>query len=92
MISCDHTNLSGLFNIIGNFLFNKAFSFFAAFLLVIITGCVSPNPVQLTIEEEYKAQKKLLQLQSSVDDEDYMNARFVLSGLQKDFSHTNFYR
>jgi predicted RecA/RadA family phage recombinase len=92
MISCDHTNLSSLFNIIGKFLFNKAFSFFAVFLLVIITGCVSSNPVQPTIEEEYKAQKKLLQLQSSVDDEDYMNARFVLSSLQKDFSRTNFYR
>ncbi|MGA2071027.1 MAG: hypothetical protein ABSG97_06725 [Sedimentisphaerales bacterium] len=71
---------------------NHANSFFAAFLLVIITGCVSPNPVKPTIEEEYKAQKKLLQLQSSVDDEDYMNARLVLSGLQRDFSHTNFYR
>jgi len=92
MISCNHANLSSPSNIIGNFLFNKAFSFFAVFLLVIITGCVSPNPVQPTIEEEYKAQKKLLQLQSSVDDEDYMNARLVLSGLQKDFSHTNFYK
>jgi hypothetical protein len=92
MTSCNHANLSSLFNIIRNFLFNKAFSFFAAFLLAVITGCASPNPVQPTVEEEYKAQKKLLQLQSSVDDEDYMEARFVLSGLQKDFSHTNFYR
>ena len=92
MISRNHTNLSCLFNIIGNFLFNKTFSFFAAFLLVIVTGCATPNPVQPTIEEEYKAQKKLLQLQSSVDDEDYMNAQLVLSGLQKDFSHTNFYK
>jgi hypothetical protein len=92
MISCNHANLSGLFNIIGNFLFKKAFSLFAAFLLVIITGCVSPNPVKPTIEEEYKAQKKLLQLQSSVDDEDYINAQSVLSSLQKDFPHTNLYR
>jgi predicted RecA/RadA family phage recombinase len=57
-----------------------------------ITGCSLPNPAQPTAEEEYKAQKKLLQLQSYVDDEDYMSARFILSGFQKDFSNTNFYK
>ena len=92
MISCNHTYLIGLFNVIRNFGVNKAFPFFAAFLLVIITGCASQNPVQPTIEEEYKAQKKLVQLQSSVDDGDYLNARFVLDSLQKDFSHTKIYK
>jgi predicted RecA/RadA family phage recombinase len=92
MISCNHANLSSLFKGIRNFLFNKTFPFFVTLLFIVITGCASPNPVQPTIEEEYKAQKKLLQLQSSVDDEDYMEARFVLSGLQRDFSHTNFYK
>ncbi|MCJ7729852.1 MAG: hypothetical protein MUO27_08270, partial [Sedimentisphaerales bacterium] len=92
MISCNHTNLNSLFKGIRNFLFNKAFPFFVTLLFIVITGCASPNPVQPTVEEEYKAQKKLLQLQSSVDDEDYMEARFVLSGLQRDFSHTNFYK
>jgi hypothetical protein len=77
---------------------NRAFSFFVALLFIIITGCSIPNPVQPTVEaqptveEEYKAQKKLLQLQSYVDDEDYMSARFVLSGFQRDFSNTNFYK
>jgi len=45
-----------------------------------------------TTEEEYKAQKKFLQLQSSVDEEDYMMAQFVLSSFQKEFAGTDFYK
>jgi hypothetical protein len=71
---------------------DKVFLFFVALLSVIITGCSLPNPVQPTVEEEYKAERKLVQLQSCVDDEDYINAKFILIGLQKDFSHTNLYQ
>ena len=70
----------------------KTISFFVTLWFVIITGCSFPNPVQPTVEEEYKAQKKLVQLLASVDEEDYINARFALSGLQRDFSHTNLYK
>ena len=94
MISYNYTNLSGLFKAIRNFLFNKT-SFFAAFLFIIIAGVFFPKPCpaqESAVEEEYKAQKKLVQLQSSVDDEDYMKARFILSSFKRDFSDTNFYK
>jgi hypothetical protein len=94
MISCNYTNLSGLFKDIRNFLFNKT-SFFAALLFIIIAGVFFPKPCpaqESAVEEEYKAQKKLVQLQSSVDDEDYMKARFILSSFKRDFSDTNFYK
>jgi hypothetical protein len=91
MISCSYSKVNGL----SNFLFNKAFSFFAALLFAIIAGVFFPKPClagQSTPEEEYKAQKKLLQLQTSVDDEDYIRAKLILSGFQKDFSGTNLYK
>jgi hypothetical protein len=92
MISCDYTRLGSLFKTIRNFLLNKAFLFLAILLSIIIAGCSTPNPVQLTAAEEYEAQKKLVQLQSDVDNEDYMGTQFILSGFQKDFSGTNFYK
>lgn len=95
MISCSYTKPNVFFKVIGNFLFNKAFSFFAALLFIIIAGVFFPKPCpaqEAAVEEEYKAQKKLVQLQSSVDDEDYTRARFILSSFQSDFSRTNFYK
>jgi hypothetical protein len=95
MISCNYTKPNVFFGVIRNFLFNKAFSFFAALLFIIIAGVFFPKPCpaqESAVEEEYKAQEKLVQLQSSVDDEDYMRARFILSSFQSDFSRTNFYK
>jgi len=94
MISCNYTNLSGLFKAIRNFLFNKT-SFFAALLFIIIAGVFFPKPCpaqESAVEEEYKAQKKLVQLQSSVDREDYIRAGVFLSSFQREFSDTNLYK
>jgi hypothetical protein len=94
MISCNYTNLSGLFKAIRNFLFNKT-SFFAVLLFIIIAGVFFPKPCpaqESAVEEEYKAQKKLVQLQSSVDNEDYIIAQLVLNSFQKEFAGTDFYK
>jgi len=85
MISCNHDKSNNLFKVIRNFLFAALF----------IAGVFFPKscPAQESaVEEEYKAQKKFLQLQSSVDDEDYMKAQLVLSSFKRDFSDTNFYK
>ncbi len=85
MILSSHTNLSGFFKVIRIFLFVALF----------IAGMFFSGPCSakgFTAEEEYKAQKKLLQLQVAVDDEDYMRARLILSGFQRDFAGTNCYK
>ena len=43
-------------------------------------------------EKEYMAQRKFLQLQSSVDNEDYLRAKFVLNDFKSEYSGTNFYK
>jgi len=64
------------------------------FLFIVIAGmslaeaCRAKEP---TAEEEYKAQRKFLQLQSCVDYEDYVKAPLVLDSFLRDFAHTNFY-
>ncbi|MCX5632992.1 MAG: hypothetical protein NTW93_04890 [Phycisphaerae bacterium] len=88
MISFDHVKLNGFSKVIGNFLFGKVF------LFAIIAGVFLTEPCRaksFTVEEKYKAQKKLLQLQTSVDNEDYLRARLILGSFQKDFSDTNCY-
>jgi hypothetical protein len=95
MLSCNYTKPSVFLKVIRNFLFNKAFSFFAALLLVIIAGMFFPKPClaqESAVKEEYEAQKKLMQLQSAVDDEDYMKAQFIMSSFKRDFSDANFYK
>ncbi|MGA2914515.1 MAG: hypothetical protein ABSE89_00600 [Sedimentisphaerales bacterium] len=65
------------------------------FLFAIIAVAVFPKPClakRFTAEEEYKAQKKLLQLQTSVDDEDYLRAQLILGSFEKSFSGTNCYK
>ena len=88
MVSCDHNKLlSGFLKVV--------FSFFVVLLLIIIAGVFFPKPClagQSTPEEEYKAQKKLVQLQSSVDREDYIRAGLFLSSFQREFSDTNLYK
>jgi hypothetical protein len=94
MISCNSTHMSGLLKVVRNFLLNKT-SFFAALLLTIIAVVLFPKPCpaqESAVEEEYKAQKKFMQLQSSVDDEDYMKAQLILASFKKDFSGSNFYK
>jgi hypothetical protein len=85
MILFNRTKSNGLFKVIRNFLF----------LFVIIAGVFPPKscPAQKSaVEEEYKAQKKLVQLQSSVDDEDYIKAQFIMNNFKRDFSGTNCYK
>jgi hypothetical protein len=85
MILCDCSKKSFFLNVIRNFIFVGLF----------ITGVLFSNlcfAKESTIEEEYNAQKKLVKVQSAVDEEDYIRAKLVLSGFQKDFSGTNFYK
>jgi hypothetical protein len=94
MISCNSTHMSGLLKVVRNSLLNKT-SFFAALLLTIIAVVLFPKPCpaqESAVEEEYKAQKKFMQLQSSVDDEDYMKAQLILASFKRDFSGSNFYK
>jgi hypothetical protein len=75
--------------------FKVSFSSFIVFLLIVIAGVFSPKPClagQSTPEEEYKAQKKLVQLQSVVDDEDYIKAQFIMNSFKRDFSSTKLYK
>jgi hypothetical protein len=76
--------MSGFFKTIRNFLFIFIFAAGLFFL--------NPCRTQASTEEEYKAQKKFLQLQSSVDNEDYIRAQLVLSSFKRDFSKTKFYK
>jgi hypothetical protein len=94
MVSCNCTNSSGLSKSVRNPLLNKT-SFLASLLPIIIAGMLFSKscPAQESaVEKEYKAQKKLVQLQSFVDDEDYMKAQLILSSFKRDFSGTNFYK
>ncbi len=43
-------------------------------------------------EKEYKAQRKFLQLQYAVDNEDYIRAKFVWDDFKSGYSGTNFYK
>jgi hypothetical protein len=90
----NYSKPGNFFNFVRDLLFNKAISFFAAILFIVITSISFSKPCfakEFTAEEEYKAQKKLFQLQTSVDDEDYLMAQCILSSFQKDFSGTNCY-
>ncbi|MFH1370750.1 MAG: hypothetical protein ABII09_05635 [Planctomycetota bacterium] len=92
MISCNNSSSNNFFKVIPNYPFIKVFLFFVALLFIILTGCSSPRSTRATAEEEYKAQEKLTKLQNLVDEEDYMNAKYVMSGFKKDYSHTNLYK
>jgi hypothetical protein len=94
MISRSCAKLSGPFKAAGNLLFNKT-SFFNALLLVAIAGTLPPKSCparESAVEEEYKAQRKFVQLQSSVDNEDYLKAQLILDSFNRDFSDTKFYK
>jgi hypothetical protein len=92
MMSCNSANSNISSRVAGNFQFIKVFLFFAALQFIFLTGCSSPGAARATAEEEYKAQEKLTKLQWFVDDEDYVNAKYVMSGLRKNYSHTNLYK
>jgi hypothetical protein len=71
---------------------NVIFLFLAVFLLVVTAG-LKPSPAtKASVEDEYKAQQKFMQLQSSVDSQDYTMSQFILSNFQRDYSDTDFYK
>jgi hypothetical protein len=85
MITDSPTNRSGFFKVIRGFLFAGLFITEALF-------CKPCFAKESTADKEYKAQKKFIQLQSSVDNEDYIMAQFYLNSFQEDFAGTDFYK
>lgn len=92
MIPRNNASPNRFFTVTGNFPFIEVFSSLAALLFIFLAGCSSPEPIQATAEEEYKAQEKLTKLQHLVDEKDYTNAKYVMSDFRKDYSRTNLYK
>lgn len=84
MVSFSFTNLRNLKN-------TSKFLFVAIFITgMFFSGlCRAEESVA---EKEYMAQRKFLQMQASVDNEDYLRAKFVLNDFKSEYSGTNFYK
>ncbi|MEN6383996.1 MAG: hypothetical protein ABFD79_02230 [Phycisphaerales bacterium] len=65
---------------------------FGIIYLSIITSTISIYANILTVREEYDAQQKLIQLERSTDEEDYVLAKCILESFQRDCKKTDFYK